>query len=152
MSNPTRVRCSECFAIFDFKPEVRTKEHMKKINNGTIGVLCPDCEGKMAAEKELVLELEQNSPGTSNASPLTKHLKTTNACSDMVVRPNHYQLWPDTETLDVIKSMLTHEEFLGYCKGNILKYRLREKGNRKQDMAKAARHKHYIEEAINEKQ
>lgn len=38
---------------------------------------------------------------------------------------NHYKLWEGFEVIDVIKQVLTPEEFKGFCKGNILKYRLR---------------------------
>ena len=57
---------------------------------------------------------------------------------DMVNNPAHYQ-HGGIETLDIIKSMLSEEEFKGYLKGNILKYRERaeHKGNATQDYAKA---------------
>ena len=42
-----------------------------------------------------------------------------------VYRPAHYQIFPDTEVIDLIQTVLTPEEYRGYCKGNILKYRLR---------------------------
>lgn len=37
----------------------------------------------------------------------------------------HYELWQGTEVIDVIKEMLTPEEYRGFLKGNILKYQLR---------------------------
>lgn len=37
----------------------------------------------------------------------------------------HYELWEDFEAIDVIKLVLTEEEYRGFLKGNILKYRLR---------------------------
>ena len=37
----------------------------------------------------------------------------------------HYELWNGTEAIDVIKQMLTPEEYIGFLKGNILKYQLR---------------------------
>jgi hypothetical protein len=44
-----------------------------------------------------------------------------------VKNPNakHYELWEDYEAIDNIKSTLTKKEYLGYLKGNILKYQLR---------------------------
>lgn len=60
--------------------------------------------------------------------------------SDAVHKPNHYQLFADgTEAIDVIRAALTPEEFAGYCKGNVLKYRLRagKKDALEQDIAKA---------------
>ena len=57
---------------------------------------------------------------------------------DMVNSPSHYQL-DGLVAIDIIKTSLTADEYLGYLKGNALKYMLREpfKGNAKQDVAKA---------------
>ena len=57
---------------------------------------------------------------------------------DMVNSPPQYQL-DGLEAIDIIKASLTADEYLGYLKGNALKYMLREpfKGNAKQDVAKA---------------
>ena len=57
---------------------------------------------------------------------------------DIVNSPAHYQL-NGVEAIDIIKTILTPEEYRGYLKGNALKYMLREpfKGNSKQDVAKA---------------
>ena len=60
--------------------------------------------------------------------------------SDPVNKPHHYMLFADgTEAIDVIRAALTPEEFAGYCKGNVLKYRLRagKKDKLEQDIAKA---------------
>ena len=37
----------------------------------------------------------------------------------------HYELWEGVEALDVIKTVLTREEYIGALKFNILKYQLR---------------------------
>lgn len=44
-----------------------------------------------------------------------------------VKNPNakHYELWEDYEAIDNIKNTLTKKEYIGYLKGNILKYQLR---------------------------
>ena len=45
---------------------------------------------------------------------------------DLVNNPKHYMLFADgMESFDVIRKTLTPEEFIGFLKGNILKYRLR---------------------------
>lgn len=44
--------------------------------------------------------------------------------SDNVNSPAHYTSGK-IEAIDSIESSLSHEEFKGYCKGNILKYGLR---------------------------
>ena len=63
---------------------------------------------------------------------------------DLVNHPSHYNQG-GIETLDIIKMSLTKEEYKGYLKGNVLKYRERAqfKGNAEQDYAKA---KFYFDE------
>ena len=58
---------------------------------------------------------------------------------DEINHPAHYQLFPDTEAIDVIRATLTPIEFIGYLKGNALKYRLRagDKGPAEKCIAKA---------------
>jgi len=156
--------------IFNFNPNHYTENHNSKIRTGEIKPNCVGCEESQILTKALELEygeqqgdtfvkiekLDSSDPmvhAKSFKPTLDEHLKTTNACAEMVVRPDHYQLWPaktgdGVEVQDVIKAMLTEEEYLGYCKANIIKYRFRDKDNRKQDLAKAARHKHYIQEVL----
>jgi hypothetical protein len=40
-------------------------------------------------------------------------------------KSTHYELWENIEAIDVIKALLTDEEYKGFLKGNMLKYRLR---------------------------
>ena len=67
--------------------------------------------------------------------------------NDLVNKPDHYNIG-GIETIDIIKSMLTAEEYKGYLKGNILKYRERaeHKGNAEQDYAKARKYHGWLEE------
>jgi hypothetical protein len=44
---------------------------------------------------------------------------------ETVNHPPHYQ--GDIECIDAIKAALTHEEFRGFCKGNVFKYLWRER-------------------------
>ena len=57
---------------------------------------------------------------------------------DMVNHPPHYTN-KNPETIDMIRAVLTKEEFIGGLKWHILRYRDRahDKGNLEQDMAKA---------------
>lgn len=41
------------------------------------------------------------------------------------VSPKHYASFPDMQALDVMRNTLTATEYIGYLKGNALKYRLR---------------------------
>ena len=40
-------------------------------------------------------------------------------------KASHYNLWLDTDSIDIIKAFLTKEEYIGALKFNILKYQLR---------------------------
>lgn len=63
--------------------------------------------------------------------------------ADQVKAPSHYTKG-GIETIDYIRAKLTPEEFVGYCKGNVIKYVSREadKGG-KQDLEKAAEYVKY---------
>ena len=41
------------------------------------------------------------------------------------INPSHYKDKYPFEVIELIQQMLTYEQFLGYCLGNELKYRLR---------------------------
>lgn len=58
---------------------------------------------------------------------------------DMVNNPAHYDLFPGTQAIEIIRKALTPEEYIGYLKGNVLKYRLRagKKKDAMQDIKKA---------------
>lgn len=70
--------------------------------------------------------------------------------TDEVVSPNHYQLFPDTTVIDIIREVLTTEEFVGFCKGNSLKYRLRanKKGDGLTDIKKAEEYEKWARATI----
>lgn len=44
---------------------------------------------------------------------------------DMVNHPPHYKLSNGMESIDVIRAVLTPEEYRGWCRGNALKYQFR---------------------------
>lgn len=62
--------------------------------------------------------------------------------TDEVHNPKHYKLnGLNIEAVDVVKAVLTEEEFKGWCRGNALKYLMRagkkDRDKEKQDFAKA---------------
>lgn len=64
----------------------------------------------------------------------------SNEVIDMVNSPPHYKLnGLDIESVDVIRAVLTAEEFRGWCKGNAIKYlmRLGKKDKEIQDVRKS---------------
>lgn len=70
--------------------------------------------------------------------------------SDEINSPSHYMLFPDQEAIDVIRAALSVEEFRGYLKGNVLKYRLRagEKGPAEKCIAKADWYRRALQEVM----
>ncbi len=72
---------------------------------------------------------------------------------DMVNRPPHY-LVGGIEAIDVIKSRLTKEEYIGYLKGCKLKYDLRYpfKDNPQQDLEKSDWYKNKLLEATRDEE
>ena len=69
---------------------------------------------------------------------------------DNVKSPSHYQMTglEPYESVDVIKSTLTKIEFKGWCKGNALKYNMRErKKNGLEDLQKAGVNQEWVIEA-----
>ena len=76
----------------------------------------------------------------------------TDWVSDPVNSPSHYQ-HGDIETIEIIRAMLTPEEYRGYLKGNILKYRERApyKGKTDEDYAKAKRYYDWLREVASDR-
>lgn len=64
--------------------------------------------------------------------------------TDNVLQPKHY-MQGSHECIDEIKAMLTPEEFRGFLKGNVIKYRYRANlKNGKEDLAKADNYAYYL--------
>lgn len=78
---------------------------------------------------------------------LNKQMIEEPSYTDAVNSPPHC-LHGGIETIEVIRMMLTPEEFKGYCKGNIIKYRERApyNGNEEEDYAKALKYKEILED------
>jgi hypothetical protein len=69
----------------------------------------------------------------------------------MVNSPAHYTKG-GIETIHFIKAKLTHEQYIGYLRGNVLKYssRLGEKGNIAEDAGKLAWYSRELADALKE--
>lgn len=65
---------------------------------------------------------------------------------DKVNSPDHYKLRGlDIEAIDVIRGALTEDEFRGFCKGNVLKYTIREgHKNGDEDLKKAKKYLEFL--------
>ncbi len=66
--------------------------------------------------------------------------KSTRSASkhDMLNSPKHYRM-QGVEAIDILEMSMTEEEFMGYLKGNMLKYimRYKHKNKPKEDLQKA---------------
>lgn len=102
------------------------------------GCMCRDCREEYDDPlTELVQQTEElggyNNVSVDDAAPEEW---------DAVNNVKHYQVFEGIEAIDIIKQVLTPQEFKGYCKGNALKYRLRagKKADVVQDIKKAQRY------------
>lgn len=70
--------------------------------------------------------------------------------SDNIDNPQHYKLnGLDIESIDVVRSVLGKEKFIGFCKGNILKYLIREENkNGLEDVKKAQKYIDWLVEEM----
>ena len=70
--------------------------------------------------------------------PHNKRNMTVKHIEDSIESPQHYNKG-SMECIDAIEGMLTREEYIGYLRGNSLKYRwrFREKGKPVEDLRKA---------------
>jgi len=68
---------------------------------------------------------------------------------DPVNNPSHYNMLT-IEAIDIIEMSMTKEEFLGYLKGNSLKYMIRykHKGNPVEDLEKATWYLNKLKEKV----
>ena len=77
----------------------------------------------------------------------------SNEVIDMVNSPPHYKLnGLDIESVDVIRAVLTAEEFRGWCKGNAIKYlmRLGKKDKEIQDVRKSIKFLEWLVKELEE--
>ena len=59
--------------------------------------------------------------------------------NDNVKSPKHYEILDDFESITIIASTMTEDQWFGFCLGNIIKYRLRagKKNDVLEDIAKS---------------
>jgi hypothetical protein len=78
--------------------------------------------------------------------PYRRRIELQKPTGDAVEHPSHYTAGP-IECIDAIESALTPEQFIGYCRGNAMKYAWRadRKHNAVEDLQKA---RFYIEREL----
>ena len=70
--------------------------------------------------------------------------------NDQIKSPKHYQILDGCESIEIIASSMTVEQWNGFCLGNIIKYRLRagNKDKLEQDIGKADFYKELYDKHI----
>lgn len=135
------VNCPECREALNHEPKSPVKakhtEPTPKVEP-TVSVATDEDKAKMYGKIEAEPEVTEE---PSNGVPIVDGTLTA-TMNDAVHHPSHYTLPGLTvESVDVIRAVLTPEEFKGWCKGNALKYSLRagskDPTKEVQDLAKA---------------
>ena len=134
-------------------------KEFEQTGKGRPAVNCPECrealkheyKAKPKAKPTVVVATEEEKAkqyGNIELKPEVTETSTIDVpvvdgtMNDAVHHPQHYTLPGLTvESVDVIRAVLTPEEFKGWCKGNALKYSLRagrkDPAKEVQDLAKA---------------
>lgn len=73
-------------------------------------------EGKTACQNDLEINCTED-----NVNVATDENKAV----DVVNHPKHYEVWDGLEAKEIVRMLLTEEEYNGWCKGNLIKYRMR---------------------------
>lgn len=133
------VNCPECREALkhEYKATPKVKPAEAKAND-TIRVAKEEDKVKQYGKIEPKPVVDE----ASTIGESVTEVKPTKMLNDAVHHPSHYTL-PGlaVESVDVIRAVLTPEEFKGWCKGNALKYSLRagrkDPDKEVQDLAKA---------------
>ena len=146
-ASPKMTTCKVCGKEFE------------QTGKGRPAVNCPECREALKHESKATVKVKPAEPkatdedkakqyGKLEAKPEVAKTSTIDVpvvdgtMNDAVHHPQHYTLPGLTvESVDVIRAVLTPEEFKGWCKGNALKYSLRagrkDPAKEVQDLAKA---------------
>lgn len=133
------VNCPECREALksEYKMPSKVKPAEPKAKP-TVSVATDEDKAKMYGK----IEAKPEAAETPTIDVSVADVKPTDTMNDAVHHPQHYTLPGLTiESVDVIRAVLTPEEFKGWCKGNALKYSLRagrkDPAKEVQDLAKA---------------
>ena len=131
------VNCPRCRENlkYEYKAKPKTTEPKAK---PTVSVATDEDKAKQYGK----IEPNPVVPDAHSTGVSVADVKSTDTMNDAVHHPQHYTLPGLTvESVDVIRAVLTPEEFKGWCKGNALKYSLRagrkDPAKEVQDLAKA---------------
>jgi hypothetical protein len=103
--------CNRLVSIYEAMPELipdgmRYNKELDKLVPDAISASNEYCSG-IKVEFEKVVDYTEENISCKNE------------------KSKHYEIWKDFEAIDVLKNCLKKEEYIGFLKGNILKYQLR---------------------------
>ena len=85
---------------------------------------------------------------------IRKTPKRKEPVADEITKPSHYQMMGWDNTMDCIKKILSHEEYIGFLRGSFLKYKFRAGSKAgepaEKDLAKARQYEKFYEDYIRE--
>ena len=81
-------------------------------------------EGSRRMKKEQYHVKKLNSTGKKSGE-IENDVTEENKTADAVNHPKHYEVWDGLEAKEIVRMLLTEEEYNGWCKGNLIKYRMR---------------------------
>lgn len=109
----------------------------------------PGCTVRVLISDSAGILFEETGSGARERVPLAKFLMRYSKAvkASAIDSPQHYQVFPDKEAIEIIASSMTTEQFYGYCLGNFLKYRLRigAKDEVQQELGKSNKYKELYE-------
>lgn len=128
------VNCPECREALKHEYKAKDPAKVKPKAKPTVSVATEEEKAKLYGKIEAKPEVAE--------TPTLDVPIVDGTLNDAVHHPQHYTLPGLTiESVDVIRAVLTPEEFKGWCKGNALKYSLRagrkDPAKEVQDLAKA---------------
>jgi hypothetical protein len=137
--NATAYDCAYCYQHSKWQPI--EPEQIKRTG------LCESCVGCDRVFPKGAIKCIKCDKYVKQPEPEQIANPNRNISEDPVNQPQHY-MHGGIETIDIIRSMLTAEEYRGYLKGNILKYRERApyKGKTDEDYAKAKKYHDWLME------
>lgn len=112
---------------------------------------CDACEVIASTEDTVTFTVNDNYTYTRTLGVFLATWEPMSTCTTQqdstVHSPQHYQVFPDKEAIEIIASSMTTEQFYGYCLGNFLKYRLRigAKDEVQQELGKSNKYKELYE-------
>ncbi len=110
---------------------------------------CTNADSFDEMDEALIDDLYERLSSLGKSKPNTAD--DVNKENDMVDNPEHYT-FGGIETVDYLRAKLTKEEFVGWCRGNALKYlsRAGHKDEELQEYRKAAKYIEWIIDAMKE--